>query len=139
MIKARIMIVDDEELILRAYKKELVAVGYEIICTVSAKEAIEIIKSQVMDILLVDLVMPGINGVEVCKIVKKISPDTEVVLMSGYIDEMKKNWIEFIKAGGRDFFLRKPLGERELLDTIKTILIERGQGEENVSEDSDNR
>lgn len=131
MGKAKIMIVDDEALVLRAYKKELVQSGYDVIDSSSAKEALEIIKQEKIDILLVDLVMPGMNGVEMCQIVKTISPDTEVVLMSGYIDEMQKNWIEFIKAGGRDFFLRKPLGERELSDTIKTILIERGHGEDN--------
>jgi len=116
-------------LILSAYKKELAESGYDVIETTSVKKAIEIVKNEKIDILLVDLVMPGMSGVEMCQIVKTISPDTEVVLMSGYVDEMQKNWIEFIKAGGRDFFLRKPLGERELSDTIKTILIERGQAE----------
>lgn len=70
------------------------------------------------------------NGLDMCKVVKRISPDTEVVLMSGYIDEMQKSRIEFIKAGGRDFFLRKPLGERERADTVKTILTERGQSDD---------
>lgn len=104
MSKAKILVVDDEELILKAYKKELAASGYNVLETTSAQEAIEIVKREKIDIILVDLVMPGSSGVEVCKVVKTISPDTEVVLMSGYVDEMQKNWIEFIKAGGRDFF-----------------------------------
>lgn len=133
MKQIKIMVVDDEELILKAYKKEMAGSGYEVIDTTSADEAIEIVKREKIDIILVDLVMPGMGGVEMCNIVKRISPDTEVVLMSGYLDEMQKNWIEFIKAGGRDYFLRKPLEERELLDTIRTILIERGHGENNVS------
>ena len=133
MTKAKIMIVDDEELILRAYKKELAASGYDVMVNTSAQAAIEAIKTQAIDILLVDLVMPGMSGVDMCNIVKKISPETEVVLMSGYIDEMQKSWIEFIKAGGREFFLRKPLAERELTDTMKTILIEKGFGGGNES------
>ncbi len=133
MSKAKIMIVDDEELILRAYKKELSGSGYDVIDITSGKEAIEIVKQEKIDIILVDLIMPGMSGVEMCNAVKAISPETEVVLMSGYIDEMQKNWIEFIKAGGRDFFLRKPLAETELSDIIKTILIEKRQGDENAS------
>ncbi len=131
MSKAKIMIVDDEALVLRAYKKELAESGYDVIAIRSGPEAIEVVKQEKIDIILVDLVMPGMSGVEMCNIVKSISPATEVVLMSGYIDEMQKKWIDFIKAGGRDYFLRKPLGERELSDTIRTILIERGQGEGN--------
>ena len=133
MNKSKVLIVDDEELILRAYKKELEESGYHVLVAQSAKEALAIIKQDKVDIVLVDLVMPEMAGVEMCKVVKALSPDTEVVLMSGYIEEMEKSWIEFIKAGGRDFFLRKPLGERELIDTVKTILIEKGKSGGNAA------
>lgn len=128
MCKAKILIVDDEKIVLRAYKKELEDQGYSITAVLSAEEAIEIAANKQFDIILTDLIMPGLSGVELCKEVKKISPQTDVVLMSGYDEEMQKSWLEFIRAGGRDFFLRKPLSKGELKDTIATILIEKGKG-----------
>lgn len=128
MCKAKILIVDDEKIVLLAYKKELEDQGYSITAVLSAEEAIEIAADKQFDIILTDLIMPGLSGVELCKEIKKISPQTDVVLMSGYDEEMQKSWLEFIRAGGRDFFLRKPLGKGELKDTIATILIGKGKG-----------
>ncbi|MFH1062852.1 MAG: response regulator [Candidatus Omnitrophota bacterium] len=128
MCKAKIMIVDDEKIVLRAYKKELEDQDYSVITVSSAAEAIEKANNEQFDIILTDLIMPGLNGLELCEEIKKISQRTEVVLMSGYHEEMQKNWMEFIKAGGRDFFLRKPLSPGELKDTITTILIEKRKG-----------
>ncbi|MBU1086100.1 MAG: response regulator [Candidatus Omnitrophica bacterium] len=125
MCKAKIMIVDDEPIVLRAYKKELEGQDYSITAVSSGQEAIAKAAKEQFDIILTDLIMPGMNGLELCKEIKKNSQATEVVLMSGYHEEMQKSWIEFIRAGGRDFFLRKPLSPGELKDTINTILIEK--------------
>lgn len=126
--KAKIMIVDDEKIVLRAYEKELETEDYEVITASTAEEAIEKAQDEQFDIILTDLVLPGLSGLDLCKEIKNISPQTEVVLMSGYHEEMQKNWVEFIRAGGHDFFLRKPLNTGELTDTIKTILIGGGRG-----------
>jgi CheY-like chemotaxis protein len=128
MDKAKIMIVDDEDIVLRAYAKELTMHDYSVTSVSSGPEAIEKAKQENYDIILTDLIMPQMNGLELCKQIKQISPDTEVVLMSGYHEEMQKCWVEFIKSGGRDYFLRKPLSEGELSDTVQTILIEKRRG-----------
>ncbi|MBU1043404.1 MAG: response regulator [Candidatus Omnitrophica bacterium] len=128
MGKAKIMIVDDQPIVLRAYKKELAGQDYSITAVSSGQEAIEKAAQEQFDIILTDLVMPGMSGLELCQEIKKNSPDTEVVLMSGYHEEMQKSWVEFIRSGGRDFFLRKPLSPGELKDTIITIMIEKKKG-----------
>ena len=131
MEKVKIMIVDDEEIVLRGYAKEFKDSGYDVITIMSGQDAVDVAGQYTVDVIFVDLIMPGMSGVEMCRIIKKISPLTDIILMSGYIDEMQKSWVDFIKAGGRDFFLRKPLSNNELVDTLKTILIERGQGDDN--------
>ncbi len=128
MCKARIMIVDDEKIVLRAYEKELAGQDFSITAVSSGRDALEKAKQEKFDIVLIDLIMPGLSGIELCKEIKKIDTQTEVVLMSGYHEEMQKNWLDFIRAGGRDFFLRKPLSAGELKDTITTILIEKKKG-----------
>lgn len=126
MGKAKIMIVDDEGIVLRAYEKELTKVGYEVFRAMTGKEALEIARKEKIDIVFTDLVMSEMNGVEVCKEIKKMSPKTELVLMSGCPEEVAKHQMGFIEAGGRDEWLRKPLGPNELPETVEKILKEKG-------------
>jgi YesN/AraC family two-component response regulator len=124
MGKAKILIVDDEKIILTAYAKELKMAGYEALRAMTGKEAIEIARKEKPDIVFTDLVMHEMNGVEVCKKIKEIRPETEVVLISGYPEEIQKFQMDFIDAGGREEWLRKPLGQDELPETAKKIMKE---------------
>ena len=72
--------------------------------------------------MLVDLVMPGMNGVETCKGIKKVSPKTKVLLLSGFPNEIERHHTSFIDAGGKDLYLRKPLFADEVAKAIKEIL-----------------
>ena len=73
----------------------------------------------------VNLVMPNMNGVEVCKNIKKISPDIEVVFVSGHPSELETHIVDFISSGGREEYLRKPLIENELIDAVNKIIKEK--------------
>ena len=124
MEKARILIVDDEEIFVRSHKKELEQAGYEVKTALSGKEAVEIVKKESFDVVYVDLIMPEINGVEVCQEIKGIRPDTEVVLISGHLNHVVKYRPAFIAAGGRDKILRKPLLNGDLPKVTEDILKE---------------
>ncbi|MDD4956862.1 MAG: response regulator [Candidatus Omnitrophica bacterium] len=126
MLKGRILVVDDEEIILMGIKGELEACGHEVVTVSNGKQALELVSEARFDIAFVDLVMPGLNGVEVCKGIKKEHPDTEVVLISGHPSEIFKYQMDFYKAGGRDEVLRKPfvLGN-ELSRVVDNILREK--------------
>lgn len=124
MAKGKILIIDDEKIFLEAHREEIEEAGHEVKIALSGKEAIALARKEKFNIVFVDLVMPEMNGVEVCKEIKKISPKTEVTLISGHPEEIRRYEIDFITAGGREEWLRKPLGEDELSNVAEKILKE---------------
>lgn len=119
---ANILVVDDEELVLIGFQEELERAGHTVQTAINGKEALEIVGKNKFDIVFTDLIMPGMNGVELCKEIKKISSDSEVVLISGYAKKVLKHKLEFIMAGGNDEFLMKPLSENQLTKKAEKIL-----------------
>lgn len=120
----RIMVVDDEKIVCFAFEKQLGSAGYEVKGFLSGKEAVEAARNERFDLAFVDLWMPGLSGVETCKGLKKVSPDLEVVMISGRPDGFSGNEGEFMKVGGLDFFLYKPFSEGQLLDVVRKVLKE---------------
>lgn len=125
MDRTRILLIDDEGIFLMAHREELETAGYEVCTALRGKEAVAIAEKERFDIVFVDLVMPEMNGVAVCREIKKLDPDTEVVLVSGYPYELHKYMLDFLNAGGRDEQLTKPLLEDEMVCVVKRILAER--------------
>ena len=126
MAKGKILIVDDEEIVLIAFQRELERAGYEAQTAPGGKEALELVKNGAFDIVYTDLVMPGMNGVELCKEIRKVSPRTRVILISGHSEHVMKFSTPFVLAGGQDEILRKPLGDGELVRTTEKMMAEIG-------------
>jgi len=124
MPKGKILVVDDEQIVLTAFKIELEQCGYEVKTALNAKEAITLAIKEPFDIIFTDLVMPEMNGTLLCRQIKKISPKTEVVLFSGSPYEVDLQQDEFMQAGGRDEMLRKPLGENVLVQVTANLMKE---------------
>jgi CheY-like chemotaxis protein len=122
MDKAKIILIDDEGIFLMAHKEELEDAGYAVSTALSGREGLLLMEGDHFQIAFVDLLMPGMNGVEVCREIKKISPATEVVLVSGYPYELHKHLLDFLGAGGRDEQLTKPLFNDELVMVAGRIL-----------------
>ncbi len=127
MGRPKIMLVDDDALFLLAHREELEAAGYEVSTALSGEEAIFLAGEEHPDIVFVDLIMPGMNGVEVCRGILRISPRTDVMLISGCPGDRDPRFQEFLNAGGRPGQLSKPLREYELTRTIDEILAEKGE------------
>ena len=73
--------------------------------------------------------MPDTNSVDICKEIKKVYPETEVVLVSGHPEEILKYKAQFVNAGGREEILKKPLGDKELINMTEKIMKEKeGRG-----------
>ncbi len=130
MSRGKTLVVDDDKIVVKAFARELENAGYEVFKAMAGEEAVEIAKKEKLDLVFVDLVMPEMNGVEVCRKIKEINPQIEVVLISGYPDEVAMYQMDFIEAGGREEWLRKPLGPDELQDTADKILKEIRKGEQ---------
>lgn len=129
MAESRILVIDDEKPIC-----DFCAIALERIPNLSvttehrAKQALKLCESGKFDLVLTDLNMPGTSGVEVLRLVKETSPDTPVVVMTGY--PSVDNSVECLRLGAADYVL-KPLLIEDLLSTVRRLLGDRRLVEEN--------
>ena len=120
--KARILAVDDEEIILDSFRKVLVYAGYSIDTVEKGSEALGLIRKKDYDFVFTDLKMPGMDGVELTKAVKHLRPDIDVIVITGYASI--ETAVETVRVGAMDY-VEKPFTEDELLGFLKTALIKR--------------
>lgn len=80
----KILILDDDFIILKGCEKVLTAEGYNVVTTKSAKEAFEFLNKEDFDIILTDIVMPEMDGMEFIKTIRQTKPDLQVIVITGY-------------------------------------------------------
>ncbi len=110
-----ILIVDDEALTLRTIGRALETEGYDVFSAINGEDALKIIAEEKPDLALLDVVLPGINGIEVLAQARKISPAMIVVMMSAY--HLVDRAVEAMKLGAHDFLI-KPF---HIADMVRTI------------------
>lgn len=118
--KHKILLIDDEPRILSIIQNVLQRFGYDVTCSADGKEAVEIFKENPTDLVITDIRMPGMDGMEVVKHVKAIDPLTQVIVLTGYgtIDLA----IQSLRDCDAFDFLTKPKGASELESTVKKAL-----------------
>ncbi|NQT83028.1 sigma-54-dependent Fis family transcriptional regulator [bacterium] len=104
-MKSTILVVDDEKNTREGLRRGLEPLGYEVRLAADASEAIETLKSGVIDLMLTDLRMPGMDGLELIKVAQRISPDTQIIMLTAYPDH--KTAVEAMRHGAYDY-LEKP-------------------------------
>ena len=119
--KPRILCVDDELANLKLLEASLVPRGYEVIKAVNGREALEKINEQRMDIVLLDVMMPEMNGYEVCRKIKDDERHRNVPVVMITALRSKEDRIKGIEAGAEDF-ISKPFDQAEVLARIKMLL-----------------
>ena len=119
-----ILLVDDETIILDVGKDMLKTLGYKVFLGSGGNEAIEIYRENKdkIDLVILDLVMPGTGGGETYKILKSINPDIKVMLSSGY--NIGGEAAEIMKLGINDF-IQKPFTMTKLSRKIRNILVKK--------------
>lgn len=121
MEKKRILVVDDEENIVELLRMDLKRFGYEVSCAYDGEEAIQKTLEEHPDLILLDIMMPGIDGLEVCRRMK-MNPDIAaipIIMLSARSEETDK----VIGLGiGADDYITKPFGFRELHARINVAL-----------------
>jgi len=113
--KARILIVDDDVEILETISDILEAKGYIVVTARSGSKAIEQIEQTPFDIALIDIIMPGMNGIQLYREIKRINPETKVIMMTGYSVE---DLVLKVIAEGAWKVLYKPLNLTELVQLV---------------------
>ncbi|RJP56464.1 MAG: response regulator [Ignavibacteriales bacterium] len=120
--KAKILAVDDEQVILDSFRKILVLDGYSVDTVETGQEALGLIQKHHYDFVFTDLKMPQMSGEDVCKSVKHLRPDIDVIIITGYATV--ESAVETMKYGAMDY-VQKPFTEEELIDMVKKFVIKR--------------
>lgn len=129
MNTGRILVVDDELVVCRSVKKVLAKKGHSVEMAQRGKDALRMIDSDEFDILIVDLKMPGMDGMEVLKNVKKTHPEVIVLMITGYATV--ETAVEAMKLGGFDY-IPKPFSPDELSITVEKALETKRLKRENL-------
>ena len=123
--------VDDEEMI-RALLTELFAADvYEVTTAVDGEQALELLKAHRFDLVMTDLIMPGLDGVEVLLSAKRIDPDRPVVIMSGHAPA---ETVSRLTSLGADDYIAKPF-DLEVVKELVTRLVEKGRAPRQTHDD----
>ncbi len=118
-LKARILIVDDEKAIVRALQRSLVAQGYEVFNAPNAEKALEAIELHRPDLLLLDLGLPDMSGLEVCQRVRLQSRQLPIIVIS--VKDTERDKINALDLGADDY-VAKPFSLDEVLARIRVAL-----------------
>jgi DNA-binding NtrC family response regulator len=114
-LKAKVLLVDDEEDFLATLSERLVVRGLKVTAVTRGEDAVAKIEGEAFDLIVLDLSMPGIGGLEALKRIKARQPDAEIIILSG--QGTIKTSIEAMKLGAEDF-LQKPVDMADLLQKI---------------------
>ncbi len=111
--KNRILIVDDDETVRRSYLRSLESVSCNIEAACDGDEALQTMAQKPFDVVLLDMRMPGQDGLTVLRTIKQNWPDSEVVIITGYptVDSAK----EAVRLGAYDY-IAKPVGPQDVIN-----------------------
>jgi len=125
----RILVVDDEMIVCESCKRILEEEGYEVETALSGKEAFEKMKANPFDIVITDLKMPGIDGMEVLRTFRKEYPDSIIIMITGF--STVETAVEAIKLGAFDY-IPKPFTPDEVSIVVKKAIEKKSLMLENI-------
>jgi two-component system response regulator PilR (NtrC family) len=127
--KGIIHLIDDEPVIHDVLGQLLTSEGYEVEISASGEEALEKFPSQSFDVILLDLLMPGMDGIEVLRRIKKVDPMASVIIITAY--GSVESAIAAMKIGALDY-VQKPFKHDDLLRTIEKAIERKRLQDENI-------
>ncbi|SRR6266487_307404 len=115
---ASILVVDDEREIVRALRRSLNAHGFTVLTASNGEEAVEMFSQQRPDLMLLDLLLPGMSGLEVCRRVRMTS-NLPIIVLS--VKDAEHDKVEALDLGADDY-VAKPFGMNEVLARVRVAL-----------------
>ncbi len=127
---AKVLVIEDEVNLQRAVERILTVNGYEVFCASDGRSALRLIKREHPDIVLTDIFMPGMEGLETIRVLSSSFPELPIVIMTGSLDNL---FIDLGKRFGACEALNKPFSSDELLLVMDKCLSEQKRREKSNS------
>ena len=118
MARGKILVIDDEPQIRRVMRTTLTTQGYEVVDARSGSDGLELLRRERPDLVLLDMKMPGMDGLETCRLMRQGS-DVPIVILT--VQDSEADKVEALDAGADDY-VTKPFGMPELLARIRAAL-----------------
>jgi two-component system KDP operon response regulator KdpE len=112
-------VVDDEAALRRALRTSLIASGFSVEEARSGEEALDAVRKQAFDLVLLDINMPGLNGFDTCKRIRSVSPQSGIVMVT--VKDFEEDKVHALEAGADDY-VTKPFRLRELTARLRAVL-----------------
>ncbi|MCK5507453.1 MAG: response regulator, partial [Desulfobacterales bacterium] len=113
---SKLLLIDDEEGIRKVFSISLKSDGYDVATAASGQQGIDLFQQEFFPIVLTDIKMPGMDGIEVLRRIKEINPEVEVIVITGHGD--MESAIQSLHLGASDF-LTKPISDQLLSIALK--------------------
>jgi len=133
-MKPKILIVDDEEHVRAALKQVLERAGYEVVVAATGNEGLELMQREGADLVITDVIMPGIDGITTARKIREKFRDTRIIVISGggkaapepYEPDAisTRSYLASANSAGADRTLTKPFDRQEILRAVKNLLEE---------------
>ena len=118
MRRVRVLVVDDDLAVLKFLRANLQAEGYDVIAALDGAEALQTIERELPDLIILDIIMPVMDGFEVCRRVREWS-QCPIIMLSARDDEKDK--VKCLDLGADDYLV-KPFGVKELMARVRSVL-----------------
>jgi DNA-binding response OmpR family regulator len=118
----RILVVDDEESLRLSLKFKLKSAGFEVDTAIDGEDALEKLKGKAVDVVLLDINMPRMSGIEALTFIRQTYPQTEAIMLTGFADFSTA--IECLKIGAKDYLV-KPVDTTELVTRLRSLVRSR--------------
>ncbi len=126
MPKEKILVVDDEEDILELLEYNLLKNGYRAKCVATGEDALKAARSESPDLILLDLMLPGVDGLDVCKILKSDPKTSHIAIIIVTAKGEEADIVTGLELGADDYIV-KPFSPRVLLARLKALLRRKAQ------------
>lgn len=128
----RVLLVDDEVSFLEALAERLRIRGLEVVCATSGREALNAVEEQIFDAVVLDLSMPGLDGIETLRRLRQMRPELQVMILSGRATVQTA--VEATRLGATDIF-EKPTDVETLVQRIRAARAARLAHEQEIAEE----
>ncbi|HPO49718.1 MAG TPA: response regulator [Spirochaetota bacterium] len=115
-----LLVIDDDNFVLESIKKQLKDEDMDIVFMNNPLDGLSIIEKKRFDLVLCDIKMEPMNGIEVLKNIKEKHPELSVIILTGYVDD---TLLEKARYYGSSDFLVKPVRKKELIDSIYKAIV----------------